>query len=276
MSVKVPISVIILTYNEEANIEYALKSVYGWVSEIILVDSYSTDKTLEIARNYTDRICQHPFVHYSIQRNWALQNLAINQNWVLFIDADEETTTNFRDELSIKINQANQGGQTVAFTIRHTLFFLNKPLKYTNISVPHVRIVRKDKVLWQPGKGAMEQCIVNGKTGELKSRLLHNNRKELSDWIKKHDWYSTEEARHYFIGKKSNRTGFARKFEDKLPIVLRPFIKFSYVFFLRLGFLDGKAGFAYAFLHDFWFPFLTYLKLQEMKNESNPSKLQNS
>ncbi len=261
----IPVTAIILTYNEEANIEHALKSICGWVNEVFILDSYSTDRTLEIARKYIDKIYQHEFTHYAEQRNWALQNLPIAQEWVLFLDADEEATIEFRDELRFKLAQAELDEQIVAFSVRHRFFFLGKPLKYANLSIPHIRVVRKNKAFWHPSEGAMEQCVVKAQARELKSRLLHNNRKGLSDWIRKHNWYSTEEARYCLMDPSSDEISFANKIENKFPLLLRPFIKFLYVYFLRLGFLDGKAGLAYAFLHDFWFPFLVYLKVQEMK-----------
>lgn len=260
----VPISVVILTYNEEANIEYALKSVCGWASEIFVVDSYSTDTTLEKVRNYTDNICQHPFSHCADQRNWALQNLPLSQDWILFLDADEEVTPQLQGELCATITRVDQ--DTAAFSLRHEFFFLDEPLRHAHFSIPHIRVIRINRAFWQRGEGTNEQCVVKGKIEVLQSKLLHNNRKKLSDWIRKHDWYATESA-SCFLERKSHHQakGPTEAIEEKLPLILHPFARFFYAYFLRLGFLDGKAGFAYAFLHDFWFPFLVYLKVQEMR-----------
>ena len=97
---KSSISVIILTYNEEINIENCLKNVVDWASEVIIVDSFSTDKTLEIARKYTNKIAQRTFVNQAEQFNWALDNLEIKNNWILRLDADEYLTEELKQEIS--------------------------------------------------------------------------------------------------------------------------------------------------------------------------------
>lgn len=96
---KLPITVIILTYNEEKNIDDCLKSVHGWVEEIFIIDSYSTDKTLEIVQKYTDKIYPHPFENQAKQFNWALKNLPIKMEWVMRLDADERWTDEGFEEL---------------------------------------------------------------------------------------------------------------------------------------------------------------------------------
>ena len=93
---KAPVAVIILTYNEEVNIRSCLESVQDFTDEIFLVDSFSTDRTMEIAREFTDKIYQNPWVHWAHQRNWALDNLPISYEWVFFLDADERLTSDLR------------------------------------------------------------------------------------------------------------------------------------------------------------------------------------
>src|SRR5262249_55279726 len=99
MNSKAPVSLIILTYNEEVNIGHTLESVKGWVGEIIIVDSYSTDETLEICRKYTDKIYQHPFQNQAQQFNWALDNVPIAYEWVMRLDSDEMVTPELAREL---------------------------------------------------------------------------------------------------------------------------------------------------------------------------------
>src|SRR4051812_43110519 len=97
---KIPLTAIILTYNEEVNIQACLDSVCGLAEQIILVDSYSTDKTLEIAKNYTNvEVFQHPFINYSDQRNWAFNELPVQNDWILNLDADHRVTTELSAEL---------------------------------------------------------------------------------------------------------------------------------------------------------------------------------
>src|SRR5215470_14159574 len=99
VTARAPVSLIILTYNEEVNIGHTLESVKDWVGEIIIVDSYSTDKTLEICRNYTDKIYQHPFQNQAQQFNWALDNVPIAHEWVMRLDSDEMVTPELAREL---------------------------------------------------------------------------------------------------------------------------------------------------------------------------------
>src|SRR5437868_5214202 len=99
----VPIAVIILTYNEEKNIRACLESVKGWVEEIFVVDSYSTDNTLAIVKEYTHNVYQHPFENYSKQRNWAFNNLPIQSEWIFNLDADHRVTDELKSLLSTKL-----------------------------------------------------------------------------------------------------------------------------------------------------------------------------
>ena len=120
-----PISVIILTYNEEKNIDACLKSVQGWVEEIFVVDSYSTDGTLDIVRNYTDKVFQHSFENYSKQRNWALKNLPIETEWVLNLDSDHRVSPELENELK-KVFRNGLDNRLNGFLISRKTIFMDK------------------------------------------------------------------------------------------------------------------------------------------------------
>src|SRR3990167_9149717 len=126
---QLPLTVIILTFNEEKNFESCLESVYDWAKEIFIVDSFSTDKTLEIAKKYTDKIYQHPFEDYSKQRNWALNNLLIKTEWVFNLDADIRVSEELQKEL-VKIFSNNEEKNYNGFLITRKTIFLGRWIKH--------------------------------------------------------------------------------------------------------------------------------------------------
>ena len=280
MEGKVPVSVIIMTYNEEANIEYALKSVHNWASEIFIVDSYSTDKTLEIAQKYTNKIYQHPWEGFAGQRNWAINNLPITNRWIMFLDADEAVS----DELKREIETHFEKGfppDASAFTIGYNTIFMGRWLRHGAPNVPQIKFVAKGKVRWLL-QGEREPCEVQGKIYDLKGKVWHYDRRGLHVWIEKHNNYSTTGALDLFNRrvKKENPEvigSLKHKLWDKLPLFIRPFLYFFYRYVVRLGFLDGVEGFMYAFLQAFWFRMVIDAKYYEMKvnYEATSSKLQN-
>ena len=182
--VKAPISLIILTYNEEKNIEYCLKSTYDWVGEIIIVDSFSTDKTLEICKKYTDKIYQHPFENQAKQFNWALDNVPIAYEWIMRLDADEMITKELVEEIC-------QGLPTLSDDVsgiymKRRVYFMGRWIKHGDYyPMWLLRIFRK-------GKGRYEEIteehiiLFEGKSIRLKNDFIDYNRKGLSFWTEKH------------------------------------------------------------------------------------------
>ncbi len=276
MEGKVPISVIVLTYNEEANIDYALKSVYDWASKIFIVDSYSTDRTLEIARRYTDKIYQHPWEGFAGQRNWAMSNLSLANKWILFLDADEAVSDEFKREIEAFFEHGFPPDAS-AFTIGYRTIFMGRRLKHGAASPPQIKFVAKDEVNWLL-QGEREPCKVTGKVYNLKGRVWHYDRRGLHTWIEKHNKYSSTGALDLFnkrLKKENPETIGSLKYKswDKLPLFIRPFVYFFYRYVLRLGFLDGIEGFMYAFLQAFWFRLMIDAKYYEMR--ANCENLQN-
>jgi glycosyltransferase involved in cell wall biosynthesis len=260
MSENFPISVIILTYNEVANIIKALDSVVGWAQEVFIVDSYSTDSTVDIVLSRTAdgvKVVQHPFENYSKQWNWAIDSLPISTAWTLKLDADERVTPELRFEVERFIREARQDVEGVYF--KPLFYFMDKPLRYGGISNNyHLR-------MWRTGKAAFENrpinehALVEGKTVKLQSYVAHHDCKSLSDWIEKHNRYSSLEAlalingnvtgdiRPRLWGSPPERRMWLRSLSRYVPF--RHLVYFLYRYAFRLGFLDGLPGFRYAFLH---------------------------
>jgi glycosyltransferase involved in cell wall biosynthesis len=265
-----PITALILTYNEERDLEDCIKSVEAWATKIIIADSYSQDNTLNIANTYRCEVLQHEWVSFAQQRAWIISHAPIASDWVLFIDADERLTGELREEISAKINSDPiENG----FCIRRRFYFLNKWLKHGGYyPSSEIRLFRKDKVQFHDEDGgARERFLISGKVGTLRNDMLHVYQKTISNWIIKHDRLAILEAgsdlsnnNQIYYGIYGIKVWFRLKIWKKLPRGFRPFFLFLYRYIIRLGFLDGKVGLLYCFLHDFLYPMLIDIHYYEM------------
>ena len=193
MSDKISLSVIILTYNEEKNIEKCLKSLYEWVEEIFIVDSFSTDKTLEISKRYTNKIYQHPFKNHAEQFNWALDNLSLKSKWIMRLDADERVTPELKDELIRKLS--NLSCTINGLYVKRRVYFMGKWIKHGDL-YPRwpLRIFRKNKAKIEERWMDEHIKLSEGKVLYLKNDIIDDNRNNISWWINKHNNYATRET----------------------------------------------------------------------------------
>lgn len=282
MDLKLPLSVIILTSNEEKNIDDCLKSVHRLADEIFIVDSGSQDETLKIVKTYTKKINYHSFDTHSKQWQWALNNLPIKNQWVLGLDADQIITPELADEISrILIN--NKMNKKDGYYIKRRQIFMGRWIKHGGYYPYYLlKLFKKGCVKIEEGELIDHHFYVNGNTGKLKNDLIEWNRKEddLSFWIDKHNRYATlkaiEECSHInehdnngnFFGNKDQRTLWLKnKIWNRLPRLIRPFIYFIYRYIFRLGFLDGKEGLIFHFLQGFWYRFLVDAKIYELRKQ---------
>lgn len=282
---KLPISAIILTYNEEKNIETCLKSLEGLVENIFIVDSYSDDLTVEIASMYTDKIFQHPFENYAKQLNWALKNLPINTEWVMRIDADERVMPALRGEL---LNQMYKlDSDITGLYIKVRVYFMGRWMKHGGTHpVWHLRIWRKDKAYCEERWMDEHMKVIEGKLSFFESDIIDENRKKLHWWIGKHNNYATREAidilnlGYGFInydetipprlfGRQEQRKRWIKeKIYANMPLFIRPILYFIYRYTIQLGFLDGKEGLIWHVLQGFWYRFLVDSKVYEIKRRA--------
>jgi len=276
---KIGVSVIILTYNEERNIRDCLESVYKWVDDIIVVDSASTDKTLEIAKRYTKNIHLHPFENYARQRNWAQENLNIKNDWVFHLDADERATPElFRELESIFSKPAIDSN---GFMVSRKTIFMGRWIKHGgHYPAYHLRIFRKDQGRCEDRKYG-QHFIVQGKITSLKADLIDTFAPDLTTMITRHNTWATSEAealqqksnkgqvRESILGNSIERKRWLKdKVYARLPLFFRPFVYFFYRYFLRLGFLDGVEGLIFHILQGFLFNFLVDAKIYEYHRRS--------
>ena len=276
------IAVIILTYNEEKNIVDCLESIKDFANEIFIVDSGSTDQTLEILSKYPVQVFQNPFDNYSQQRNWALKNLPVTTDWVINLDADQRLTEEFKTELHqhlINGKLANING----FLASRKTMFMGKWIKYGgHYPTYHAMTFRL-------GKGMCEQklydqhYLVEGETIKLKGDVIDLITESLSTFTLRHDKWSTLESIQQFSeansttqtvsgklkGNSMQRRRYFKNLYERLPLFVRPMLYFLVRYFFRLGFLDGTRGLIFHFLQCFWFRFLIDAKIYELRKQNN-------
>jgi glycosyltransferase involved in cell wall biosynthesis len=273
---RTPVSVLVLTHDEEVNIAACVQSV-SWAAEVIVVDSFSADKTVEIAGCLGAHVYSHRFEGYAKQRNWALSNVPISQEWILILDADERATEELAREITQRLSDPRLEKAGFYLSFRHR--FMGRWLKHGGLYPTWVlRLFRREAGRFEQ-RPMNEHLILNGAAGYLKEPFEHRDRRPLSAWITKHIGYADLQAQEY-LGDQSGDfpeslsprlfgTQAARKrwlkiyVWNRLPLLLRPFLFFFRNYFLRAGFLDGRPGFIYHVLWSFWFPFLTDVKIIE-------------
>jgi glycosyltransferase involved in cell wall biosynthesis len=232
---RIKLSVIIPSYNEENNIRECLESV-TWADEILVVDSFSTDKTLEIAREYTDRILQHEYINSAAQKNWTIPQA--RHDWVLIVDSDERVTLELRNEITDLLGHARLKD---GYWIRRKNFLFGKEIKHSGWGADSVlRLFRKDLGRYQEKRVHAEVELKN--TEMLGGYLEHISVSSLTDWVNKINRYSSWKARD-----KYERGTTA----PILHMVLRPPMRFIKDYILRLGLLDGWRGFLISTLSAF-------------------------
>jgi glycosyltransferase involved in cell wall biosynthesis len=264
------ITAIILTFNEENVISKCLNSL-NFVDEIIILDSFSTDKTINIASDYNVKIFQYKFDNFSNQRNRALKLVDSSCSWVLMLDADEIISNELRYEI---INVTNLKNNDISlYNIKRKDFYNNKWIKYSSGYPTWFGRLFKNGHVWVE-REINEEYHTNGKIGFLNEHILHYPfNKGISWWVIKHNNYSTSEAsllsntvsKNFIFFHLFNSNPVIRRRNQKIlfyNLPFRPFLIFIFLYFFRLGFLDGNLGFRISFLRSFY-EWLIIIKLEE-------------
>ncbi len=267
------LSIYILTYNEEVDIAPCIKSAM-LSDDIMVVDSCSSDRTVEIASCYPVRIVEHAFESHGKQRTWMLDSVTPKYEWVYILEADERMTP----ELFAECVAATQNPDYIGYYVAERVMFMNHWIRYsTQYPRYQMRLFRHGKV-WFTDYGHTEREVCNGATSFIKETYPHYTcSKGLTRWIEKHNRYSTDEAKEtvyqlqngdvnwqdLFLGKSEVERRRALK-DVSLRIPARPVTRFIYTYFLLGGCLDGQAGLAWCTLQAFY-EYLILLKVWEMK-----------
>jgi glycosyltransferase involved in cell wall biosynthesis len=271
------ISILILTKNEEKDLPGCLASV-AWSDDIHVYDSCSTDKTLEIARSVGAIVTQRAFDNWAEHQNWGLKNINFKYSWVLYIDADERVTPELAESVRTVVMNP---GLNVAFRLLRRDFFRDRWLKHAAASSFYMRLFRPEKMRYE--RLVNPVSIPDGPAGEVRGYLDHFPfSKGLSHWLDRHNSYSTFEAQQILMNRRFHSTFSWRKallasdFHERryhqkemfyrLPV--RPVVKFFLLYFVKRGFLDGRAGLTYAILIAIY-EYMILLKTRELNESDN-------
>ena len=261
------LTVIVLTHNEELNIEECLRSLVPLKCRIVVVDSGSSDKTLEIIQNHKVEIYNHEFNNYGDQRNWAQQNTGIETDWVLHIDADERLNKLLCENI-INVLMDNSNSEIDGYLISRRTIFMGKFIRYGgHYPVYHNRMFRIAKGMCET-RLYDQHFIVDGIVEKLSGDIIDVT-DDLDDWFNRHMKWAEMEAEQILGKNKKNKlvesklggTSIERRrwmknnLYYKMPLFLRCLIYFGYRYFVRLGVLDGYKGLIFHFLHGFWYRF---------------------
>ncbi|MGH1471282.1 MAG: glycosyltransferase family 2 protein [Cellvibrionaceae bacterium] len=275
---KLSITAVILTYNESNHIERCIRSLTPLIENIVVIDSYSKDDTVFKAESLGAHVFKNPWVNYSNQFQWALDNVEMSTDWIFRIDADEyldpKNSKNLRALSSLSPDISG-------VYIKRKYFFMGKWIKHgTMYPITHLRI-------WRKGFGRIESrwmdehiVLENGKSTHIDVDIIDDNKNDITWWTEKHNSYATRETidnlnlRYDFMPRdksvretSSAQTATKRAIKEniygRMPLFIRPIIYFIYRYIIRLGFLDGIRGFGFHFLHAFWYRVLVDIKQYE-------------
>jgi glycosyltransferase involved in cell wall biosynthesis len=267
------ISFFILTLNEETNISACLESV-SWADDVVVLDSFSSDKTVEIAESMGARVVQRKFDNWAAHQNWAMANIDFKYPWVFYLDADERMTPELGKE--IQEIAKNMEEKNAGYFCGRTNYFMGRKITHCYPPVPIMRFFRPDKIRYE--RLVNPVATIEGEVGYLKNRFLHYNfSKGLTEWFEKHNKYALSEAKEGLKAMKQQPEGVRLFSPDRamrrvalknlsLRLPGRPFLKFGYLYFLKMGFLDGRPGFTYCVLQSIY-EYLIDLKMWELKRQ---------
>ncbi|MBX3364971.1 MAG: glycosyltransferase family 2 protein [Phycisphaeraceae bacterium] len=274
---RVGCSVLILTKDEEINIARCLKTL-SWSDDIVVLDSFSTDRTCDIAAQFPNvRIVRRKFDTWSRHSNWALEHIDFKHPWVYYSDADERVTPALRDEILAVINDPAR--EEVAYRLRYKNMFMGRWVHRGGLyPVWIIRLFRPDKIRYED-RDVNAHPVVQGALGELREHFIHwSFNKGMYPWFVKHNSYSSMEAGEAVrVLQGSLFKELATIVRAKEPLVrrrafknlsfflpLRMVARFGYMYILRMGFLDGRAGLNYAAMismYEYWIE----LKVRELQ-----------
>lgn len=284
----IDLNVVILTYNEQENLPRCFESLKPLACPIYVIDSGSTDGTLDTAVESGAMVVQHPFTTHVEQWSWGMENLPLKCEWVLGLDADQRLTPELAGELLDTFSRPIPDAIDGYYIKRRQIFrghWIRHGGYYPKLLL---KLFRRGRVLFDPSDLLDHHFYVSGRTLNLRHDLLEDNRKEsdLDFWMQKHIRYAALVAKEEYkwrtcaaatpltpawFGTPDQRILEMKKLWRKLPLYVRPTLYFLYRYFFRGGWIDGKDGFLFHFLHAFWFRVLVDAKLDELLSSGAPA-----
>lgn len=284
------ITTIILTYNEELHIRRCLENVCAFSKKVYVIDSPSTDKTVEICKEFPNvEVVVHKYPgNQAEQFNWALDNVQIDTEWILRLDADEYVTPELKHELEVKLPTLSSNVSAVVLPLGRA--FMGRVLKYGIVNgVSMIRLFRNGKVRYEQRLMDEHLQVLDGNTVTFEHKFVDDNRNSLKYFIDKHNNYSSREAavlldaEFGLVDYTADDNGaeyceeiqakrLQKKKYAKMPLFWRSFWYFCYRYVAKLGFLDGKEGFLWDFLQGWWYRTLVDAKIYEIKKACGNDK----
>jgi glycosyltransferase involved in cell wall biosynthesis len=283
---RLPITAVVLTKNEQRNLPECLASVRDWVQDILVVDSLSSDATLEIAGSHGARILQRPWKNHADQFQWALDHGAIHTPWVVRLDADERWTDEGFRRLAPLLSESEVAG----INVRMQIYFMGRFLRHGGL-YPNdfLRVFRREGSRMEQ-RWMDEHITVSGATVSPGIDVIESNydrQQNIGLWTAKHNDYSTREAVDILMAKwhlgridsvadlRGGRTARKRWFKENVywrtPLFVRPLLYFLYRYVIKLGFLDGTRGLIFHVLQGFWYRTLVDVKVYQLEGLARDS-----
>ena len=268
-------AVIVLSFNSEDTLGATLERAREISDEIFVVDSFSKDGSVELARRLGATVVEHAFEHYGAQRNWAMDNLPITQPWQLHLDADEVMDEKLIQAILALPDEPAESGFFLARYVR----FLGRVLKHGGMSPTwHLRLFRTGVGRCEDRKYDQHYILLSGVSAQLPGTMIDDMRLPLTEWTARHNRWADGEVAELGAnetegrvvpdarGNPAQKKRYLREKYNRTPLFVRAFGLFFYRYFVRLGFLDGTEGFIYWVLQTFWFRFLVDAKIWEKRN----------
>jgi len=282
---RLPITAIILTLNEEANLESCLRSLNDWVEAIFIIDSGSTDQTVAIARRFGAFVMTHPFESHTRQWAWGLTQLPGHSDWVLALDADQRITSELREELFRIFGDGSHPEGVQGIYIKRRQVFRGRWIKHGGYYPKYLlKLFRRRGCVLDERELVDHHFYVKGPTLKASNDIIEENHNEndIGFWISKHVRYAKRMAeetvnrdrcrgglllRPRLFGNPDERTTWLKYAWAHLPLYVRPTLYFLYRYFFRLGFLVGKEGFIFHFLQAWWFRLLVDINQEDLRRQ---------
>jgi glycosyltransferase involved in cell wall biosynthesis len=288
MTMTTPLSVLIMTMNEERNIGACLDGVVGWASDIVVVDSGSTDRTLAICAERGIPTRFHAYVDHPSQMRWSMASIPWRHDWLLVLDADRVVTPELRHEIDEMLR--GDSGVIHGFYNPHVQYFRQRPVR--GLKTHYLQLVRRARARVDESELVDGRLIVDGPTGTLRGAIIESNQNELDVdfWIDKHQKYArriaieeilrdeqllsrSEGVRPRLLGNADERMVWLKHVWFRMPLYVRPVLFFFYRYVLRLGFLDGWNGFVFHAFQAFWFRLLVDVNIAEYRRRLKQNTL---
>ena len=281
------ISVIILTHNEEKHIGRCIASLLPFTKQIFIVDSFSTDQTVEIARAMGAVVVQNPWVNYATQFNYGIRHIPFQTTWLMRMDADEYVLPELAAEINTRLTTLPD--DVSGIYVKRRVMFMNRWMRHGDYYP--IWLLR----IWRSGQGICEESwmdehikLSTGRSIQFGHDLVDHNLNNLTWWTQKHNLYAIREVidilnirfnfdqsirvEPKFFGTQEQRKRYLKQRYASLPLFTRPVVYFLYRYIVRLGVLDGRPGLMWHFLQGLWYRFLVDAKLYEVYHRVGTDK----